>query len=179
MRRLRTISSGSSLDTIHRRTIIMMASSSPLWLHALARPAVTGVTINSAVSSYALTVIGAPYLFGGFSKSTGWDCSGCVNNILGIEFGLLLPEMGTTRYTGTSHGPSAKQYRQWRFAETIERSAMTAGDLVIWKTHIGIALDPTYMLSALDKHYGTTVTPIDGFGPAGETMTCRHIIAPV
>jgi cell wall-associated NlpC family hydrolase len=179
MRRLKTISSGSSLDSIHRRTIIMMASSSPLWWLALAKPAGPGATTNSAVSSYALTVIGAPYLFGGFSKSTGWDCSGCVNNILGIEFGLLLPEMGTTRYTGTSHGPSAKQYRQWRFAETIERSAMTAGDLVIWKTHIGIALDPTYMLSALDKHYGTTVTPIDGFGPAGETMTCRHIIAPV
>jgi hypothetical protein len=83
------------------------------------------VTINSAVSSYALTVIGAPYLFGGFSKSNGWDCSGCVNNILGI------------------------------------------------------GLDPTYLLSALDKHYGTTVTPIDGFGPAGERLTCRHIIAAV
>jgi cell wall-associated NlpC family hydrolase len=179
MRRLRTISSGSSLDSIHRRTIIMMASSSPLWWYALARPAGPGVTINSAVSSYALTVIGAPYLFGGFSKSTGWDCSGCVNNILGIGFGLLLPEMGTTRYTGTDHGPSAKQYRYWRFAETIERSAMTAGDLVVWKTHIGIALDTNYMLSALDKHLGTTVTPIDGFGPSGETLTCRHITAPV
>ncbi len=44
---------------------------------------------------------------------------------------------------------------------------------------LGIALDPTYLLSALDKHYGTTVTPIDGFGPAGERLTCRRIIAAV
>jgi cell wall-associated NlpC family hydrolase len=137
------------------------------------------MTVNNVVSDYAVTLIGTPYLYGGYSQSTGWDCSGCVNNILGIRFMLLLPEMGDNPYRGTEHGPSSGQYRYWRSAETIERSAVTAGDLLVWKTHIGVALDTLYMLSALDPHYGTTVTPIDGFGPAGERLICRHVTAPV
>ena len=137
------------------------------------------MTVNSFVSDYALTLIGTPYRYGGYRQSTGWDCSWCVNNILGLRFGLLLPEMGETPYTGKDHGPSAGQYRYWRFAETVELSAVTAGDLLVWKSHVGVALDSMYMLSALDVQYGTTVTPIDGFGPPGETLTCRHIIASV
>ena len=54
------------------------------------------MTVNNVVSDYALTLIGTKYLFDGYSKTTGWDCSGCVNNILGVYFGLLLPEMGAT-----------------------------------------------------------------------------------
>jgi NlpC/P60 family len=137
------------------------------------------MTINSLVSDYAVTLIGIPYLYGGYKESTGWDCSGCVNNILGIRFGLLLPEMGATHYTGTDHGPSSGQYRYWRLAETVERSAVTAGDLLVWKTHVGVALDTLYMLSAVDPHYGTTVTPIDGFGPQGEALICRHVTVAV
>ncbi len=69
------------------------------------------MTINSAVSSYALTVIGAPYLFGGFSKSTGWDCSGCVNNILGIALDPTYMLSAWTSITGPRSRPSTASVR--------------------------------------------------------------------
>jgi cell wall-associated NlpC family hydrolase len=125
--------------------------------------------MNNVVTDEALTFAGkVPYVFGGWSPVTGWDCSGFAANILGIHFGLILPEMKVP-YTGQEHGPDAASYRHWDQAVKIDgdKNAI-AGDLLIWDTHIGFALDNYYMLSALNETYGTAVTPIAGFGPAGE-----------
>lgn len=122
---------------------------------------------SSLVVSDAKRYVGAPYKFGGGSPG-GWDCSGFVNYVLGHDLGLTLPG-GITGFTGSTHGPVVIQYAGWGAATTIT-GPPAPGDLVIWPGvaalgHIGIATDATHMISALNPHYGTSITPIAGYGP--------------
>jgi cell wall-associated NlpC family hydrolase len=130
---------------------------------------VDGASIASAAEAFQ----GIPYKWGGYLPSTGWDCSGCVNYVLGNALGMTLP--GGFTWSGSGHGPVAAQYLTWSGAYMVSKPQ--AGDLCCWETHIGIAVSGSKMLSALDPQYGTAITPIQGFGPAGEVLAYRRVTA--
>jgi cell wall-associated NlpC family hydrolase len=127
------------------------------------------------IAQLAATYVGHKYVWGGTPGSDGsggWDCSSFVNYILGVRFGLSIPG---GKYNGLSHGPVASSYNGWNGATTIQRSAIGAGDLCVWSTHIGIALNNSQMVSALNPSLGTLITGIESGGPNGESLTCRRI----
>lgn len=130
---------------------------------------VAGGSIASAIEAFT----GSPYKWGGYLPS-GWDCSGCVNYVLGNVLGMTLP--GGYVYTGKAHGPVAAQYLTWSGAHTVSASSAAAGDLCVWETHIGVYLGAGKMCSALDPAYGTAVTPTS-YGPPGEVMVYRRVTA--
>ena len=118
-----------------------------------------------------------PYLYGG-ANPNGWDCSGFANYVLGHDLGMTLPG-GVKGFTGASHGPVVTDYAAWSGAVTIT-TAPEAGDLVLFvgngtSGHMGFVTGPNQMLSALDPQYGTSVTPIQGYGPAGAPIVYRRI----
>jgi cell wall-associated NlpC family hydrolase len=144
-------------------------------------PSQQALDLSELAVAYTAPVRSA-YLYGGYTP-TAWDCSGMVGWLLAVEFGLVLPGEFAPIVEKTFvwnpdlgyHPPGANGYLVWRTAETIEQSAAMAGDLYVWETHVGIALDPYFMVSALDDLYGTAVTPVEGFAPPGETMVTRRI----
>jgi cell wall-associated NlpC family hydrolase len=138
---------------------------------ALPQPASAGPATASAIASMFLRYQGTPYLWGGYLPSTGWDCSGAVNYVLGNLLKMKLP--GNVSYTGRSHGPIAAQYKAWTGATTVTSPA--AGDLCCWVTHVGVYIGSGQMISALDPQYGTKVTPVAGNGPPGEPLSYRRI----
>jgi|ERR1019366_1011370 cell wall-associated NlpC family hydrolase len=117
-----------------------------------------------------------PYVFGGFNPATGLDCSGLVGNVLAVDFGIILPGL-TGPWTPAVgwHPPDAAAYLTWKSAWTVPRNSAWSGDLAVWTTHIGICLSGSYMLSALNQADGLVVTPISGYGPAGEKLVIRRI----
>lgn len=135
--------------------------------HPVTHPAASRVT-GGDIATFALKYKGVPYVWGGYLPS-GWDCSGFVNYVLGHHFGLKLP--GGYTWSGKGHGPVASMYKVWGKAHNV--STAQAGDLCVWLTHIGIAVNSHQMISALDPAQGTQVTAIAG--PSGESLTVRRV----
>lgn len=136
---------------------------------------VTGSANGTAIANDALKYSGHSYVYGGAPGNggqNGWDCSSFVNWVLGHDLGMTLPG-GVSKYDGSSHGPVASSYQS--FGTGIPRSAVAAGDLCVWSTHIGIAISNTQMISALNPSLGTAVTGIENGGPQGESLICRRI----
>lgn len=138
-----------------------------------------GAGSGSAIAAAAAQYEGHKYVYGGPSNPTsGWDCSSFVSYILGQQ-GIPIPggTWASVTGNGAQHGPVAASYLTWSGAATIKRSAVQAGDLLCWETHVGFALDNSQMISAYDESSGTCVTGIDGAGPTGEAYTpvCRAI----
>jgi cell wall-associated NlpC family hydrolase len=137
------------------------------------------------IAQDALKYAGQRYTYGGPADRPGdWDCSSFVSYVLGHDLGMVLPgggRYGSPAYPPHAHGPVVLSYAGWAGATTLPAGmAPAAGDLCVWAGagplgHIGIALDGTHMISALDTQYGTLVTPIAGNGPAGVTVQYRRI----
>jgi hypothetical protein len=132
-----------------------------------------GTATGTIVASTFMRYKGIPYLWAGYLPSTGWDCSGALNYVLGNLLKMGLP--GGATYTGKSHGPIALQYKTWTGATTVTAQVAAAGDLCCWLTHVGVYLGNGQMISALDPQYGTAVTPVNGFGPPGEPLSYRRL----
>ena len=94
---------------------------------------------NTRIAASLDRYIGVPYRWGGESPSTGWDCSGAVTWVLHRDVGLQLPSNTHT---------TAAQFLVWSGARTIPRSRCSAGDLVCWASHIGIAVSRDRMWEA-------------------------------
>jgi hypothetical protein len=122
-------------------------------------------------------------VYGGWPPPVGnWDCSSFVTYVLGHDLGMALPggKYGDPGFPPNAHGPVVLDYAQWSGAVSV-RSA-SRGDLCIWQGagpngHIGIALGPNQMVSALDPEQGVAVTPIQGVGPAGAPLIYRQVTA--
>lgn len=136
---------------------------------------------DSEIANDAQRYAGHPYLYGGAPGPNGtnpWDCSSFCNWVLGHDLGMTLPGASSPGYSGTSHGPNTTLYLAWGRAKTVGHSAAAAmaGDLLVWQTHMGIALGGGRMISALNPSLGTRATSIIGGAPPGEVLFVRRVI---
>jgi cell wall-associated NlpC family hydrolase len=121
--------------------------------------AVSGST--SSIADDAQKYIGAGYVYGGNASKVGdWDCSSFVSYVLGHDLGLPLPggKWGGPGMPPNAHGPTTTTYQFYGTA--INQSQVQAGDLVIWSTHMGIAISPTEIVSAQDEKLGVGTSGI-------------------
>lgn len=140
---------------------------------------------GSAIAQDALKYAGATYVYGGPAARVGdWDCSSFVSYVLGHDLGMVLPgggKFGASGYPPNAHGPVVVSYAGWAGATTLPGGMPpAAGDLAVFPGvgplgHIGIAIDASHMISALDTESGTLVTPIVGYGPAGVAPVYRRV----
>lgn len=149
---------------------------------AVAAGTVTGSASGSAIASDALKYQGHAYLYGGAPGQTGanpWDCSSFTSYVLGHDMKLAIPggSWATVTGNGSQHGPTTTDYLAWSGASTISANQVQAGDLCCWSTHIGIAINNTQMISALNPTLCTAVTGIVNGGPQGEAVKYRRLIA--
>lgn len=132
---------------------------------------------TSSIATDAMRYVGAGYVWGGAPAHGigNWDCSSFVSWVIGHDLHMSIPGYPNGSYDGTSHGPVTGQYLIWSGAKNIPRSSVQAGDLCVWQTHIGIAIDGTNMVSALNSKLGTQVSTIEGGGPLGEVLVTRRV----
>lgn len=91
----------------------------------------------------ALSFLGAPYQWGG-RESLGLDCSGLVQQALAAT-GKAVP-----RDTDMQFG----------FFQPIDEAERRRGDLVFWKGHVAILLDPDTIVHANAHHMAVAVEPL-------------------
>lgn len=109
-----------------------------------------------------------PYRWAG-ANPRGWDCSGAVNYCLCHDLRLPIPGYRGGTFNGSVHGPATGGWMAWSGLREIPRAKCNVGTIVIWPTHMGIAVGPNYYVSAFDTQLGTVIEPIHGGGPIGET----------
>lgn len=119
----------------------------------------SGATLVNDERQYAGKV---PYVWGGANPRHGWDCSGMQNWCIGHDLNLDIPGIPRgKRFDGSTHGPDVAGWLNWKGAARVA-GPPKAGDLVCWgpNSHMGMAIDATNMISALDPALGTRITPI-------------------
>lgn len=131
---------------------------------------------NNPIAADALRYQGAGYVWGGApAKGIGnWDCSSFVNWVVSHDLGMAIPGYGPGAYKGDVHGPTTLQ---WRFFGTsVPRSQVQAGDIVVWLSHMGVAISNSQMISArsASSNPPTGIDTIDGDIP-GEPVTFRRL----
>ncbi|PXA90321.1 hydrolase Nlp/P60 [Caulobacter sp. D4A] len=102
-----------------------------------------GVATAPDPAATALSFLGAPYQWGG-RESLGLDCSGLVQQALAAS-GKAAP-----RDTDM----------QFAFFQPIDEAERRRGDLVFWKGHVAILLDPDTIVHANAHHMAVAVEPL-------------------
>lgn len=87
-----------------------------------AQAAAASIPADGSVVGIAASQLGAPYVWGGASPSTGFDCSGFTMWVYG-QAGHYLP-----------HSSNA----QAGYGTAVPASAVAAGDLLVWNGHVAI-----------------------------------------
>ena len=93
----------------------------------------------SELTSYARTLIGTPYKYGGNSPDSGFDCSGFVGHVFRHALGVNLPRNAD---------------EMSRFGRSVSTDDLRAGDLVFFNTqqsrfsHVGIYLGDNRFIHA-------------------------------
>jgi cell wall-associated NlpC family hydrolase len=91
----------------------------------------------------ALQYLNAPYLWGG-RDSLGIDCSGLVQQA----------------HAACGHALPRDSDQQAALGATVEAGALARGDLVFWRGHVGLMLDPATLLHANAFHMAVTAEPL-------------------
>jgi cell wall-associated NlpC family hydrolase len=108
-------------------------------------------TTAQAIINLAMRYQGAPYVWGGNSPATGFDCSGFVQWLFG-QNGISLPR--TT-------------FEQWDVGRHVSRSQLQPGDLVFFTTqgvfcnHVGLYLGQSQFISATLPGQGVVVQSLN------------------
>lgn len=128
---------------------------------------------GSALADAGLRYVGKPYHWAGGNPNTGADCSGLVNYAACHDQRLPIPGYRGGTFTGATHGPGTITWLAWApgHMQRVKSGAVVAGDLVIWQSHMGIAISGTRYVSAFDTAEGVVVHNIHGGGPVGEVAT--------
>lgn len=106
---------------------------------------------NPAVAQDAIQYEGKMrYVWGGAPSSGGVDCSSFVNMVVARDLKRAIPLYKAGTYDGSNHGPPTTAWLAWPGASTVGHNASqaVAGDIVVWQTHMGIALGGGKMISA-------------------------------
>jgi cell wall-associated NlpC family hydrolase len=138
-------------------------------------PLVGGAT---GVAAIGLQYIGHAYKFGGAPGRDGtkpWDCSSFVNYVVGVKARMAIPGNAPGRYTGTSHGPPTGSWAVWSGMRTIKRSEVQSGDIILWLGHMGIAINNSEVVNALNPKSGTKITNIDKGVGRGPLVRCGRL----
>jgi cell wall-associated NlpC family hydrolase len=140
---------------------------------ALSPGSVQGSQNGMTIANDALNYQGHAYQYGGVPGSNGgnsWDCSSFVNWILNHDLMLPIPGYPGGQWNPSTHGPNTTSYLAWGAIHHVSRRNASAGDLCVWLTHMGIAINNSQMISALNPKLGTQVTGIETGGPSGEPL---------
>jgi cell wall-associated NlpC family hydrolase len=113
------------------------------------------------------------YLYGGPPPAGTVDCSSFASKVL-AQNGV--PNPGGAAFNPNVHGPTTLSYLVWNGATTVGHSGNVSipGDLVVWQTHMGIAIGNGQFVSARDAAEGVGVDAIDGAIP-GELLVVRRL----
>lgn len=135
--------------------------------------------LGDLIAHTALQFIGHAYCWGGAPGPRWlgcWDCSSFANSVVGGMCKQSIPWYPHGAYNGTAHGPNTTVWLQAQGHECgpVPRAAVQPGDLMVWPTHMGMAINNTEMVSAETPANGTQVGVIDGFIP-GEPLTCLRM----
>ena len=104
------------------------------------------------ITSYALSLIGVDYRFGGNTPESGLDCSGLIRYVFQQATGISLPR-------------SARE--QARVGESIKRDDLQAGDLVFFNTrrfqfsHVGLYIGDNRFIHAPSSGGAVEVSNLD------------------
>jgi cell wall-associated NlpC family hydrolase len=133
---------------------------------------------GNAIAAIGLEYIGHPYKFGGAPGVRGdkpWDCSSFVNYVVGVRARMAIPGNAPGRYSGATHGPPTATWAVWAGMTTIKRSEVQAGDIVLWLGHMGIAINNSQVVNALNPTKDTIVTDIDRGVGRGPLIRCGRL----
>lgn len=132
---------------------------------------------SNAIADAAQKYVGQGYVWGGPADHPGnWDCSSFVSYVLGHDLGLPLPggHYGDPGFPPHSHGPTTGSYLL--YGGLIDQTAVAAGDLVVWSSHMGIATSNSQIVSARDPQEGVGISGIAGTtAELGETPQFRRV----
>ncbi|HST45709.1 MAG TPA: C40 family peptidase [Luteimonas sp.] len=119
-----------------------------------------------SVMKRALALLGTPYRWGGNSPDGGFDCSGLVGYVFRTALGIELPRVsGDMAHNG----------------EQIDRSAMTAGDLVFFSRrgsrvdHVGIYVGNGQFVHAPRSGKDVMVSELDSGYWSGKFLQARRV----
>jgi cell wall-associated NlpC family hydrolase len=116
----------------------------------------TPMTTVTGIAGIADSYIGKlKYVYGGPPPAGSVDCSSFVSKVL-AQAGVQNP--GGAPFSANSHGPTTLSYIAWSGATTVGHTADVSipGDLIVWETHMGIAVGNNQYVSAHDPAQGVS-----------------------
>lgn len=123
--------------------------------------------VNRDIAAYAKRFIGTPYVYGGSSPSTGFDCSGFTSYIM--------------RQYGVSLYRSARD--QARNGVAVSRSELRAGDLILFHTtrpgisHVGMYIgNGQFIHASSGKVKAVTISNLNSGYYNTRVVTCRRVL---
>lgn len=106
--------------------------------------------VGLKIAAEAMSLLGKPYVWGGASPETGFDCSGFVQYVLGT-LGMSAPRTS---------------WQQYSFGENVPTSKLQPGDLLFFTTyaggpsHVGIYVGNEHFVNALNPSTGVTLSSL-------------------
>ncbi len=108
------------------------------------------VTPGLRIASLAMSMLGKPYVWGGESPNSGFDCSGLVQYVL-AQLGIAAPRTTWLQYT---------------FGAGVRQQELQPGDLVFFTTyangptHVGIYVGNSQFVNALNPTAGIVLSSL-------------------